>query len=146
MLKEYAFGEGYAEVTKTTRAPLVVASATFPPGSHAHYEQKGGFFGWRAQRTLLDIQSPQPILLGNIRISGLMVDQYSDQIRLTLSADQVIDGWPCAAAAEADIYLTPSGPALQSCWLAAAHAWHGQVVPAGAYVGRNGTDDWTFAQ
>ncbi|MDB5775188.1 MAG: hypothetical protein JWP38_1321 [Herbaspirillum sp.] len=145
--KEYAFGEYTTEVTETTREPLAVAGTVFPAGSRAHYEQTGGFFGWRAQHTLLDIHSARPVWLGTIRIEALTLDRDSDQLTLNLSGDQVLNGWLCAGGEYTLMWTTPKGLQLDSCWLAASREWHGETVPAGTYVSRNGEeDDWLFAQ
>lgn len=143
--EEYAFGDSYTQVTETTGRPLVVAGITFPAGSRAHYEQKGGFFGWHAQRTLLDIHSPHAISLGDVHIDGLKLDPFSEDVTLDLSGDQTIEGWPCAASFGPIMSHAPSGFVLKSCWLTAPREWRGQLIPAGTNVTRSGTD-WIFAQ
>ncbi|CAL8479616.1 hypothetical protein [Caballeronia sp. S22] len=144
-LKGYAFGEFYSEVTETTHEPVSAASATFPPGSRAHYEQTGGFFGWHARRELLDIQNPQPVKLGDLRIDGLKLDRYSAQLHLSLSQNQMLDGWLCAAGEYTIVDATSNGYELNSCWLAAPREWHGKSVPSGTYVSRDGYGGWLFA-
>ncbi|MGS0895425.1 hypothetical protein ACVBGC_23255 [Burkholderia stagnalis] len=133
LLKEYAFGESTSNRTEITTKPMVVLGVTFPPGSRAEYEQTGGLFGWGATRTLETIHGPRPVLLGKVPIDGLIFIKESccDQARAEVSAGTIVDGWPCG---DAMFDLTPAGPALRSCFLAAPLAWHGKQWPAGSYV------------
>lgn len=144
VLKAYVFGDRPTEVTETTHQPLVVADITFPAGSHAKYEQTGGFFGWRSQRKLLAIRSPHPLLLGGAHIDGLWPDQSSDEVvSLEMSEAQTIEGWRCTANFAPQMRRTPSGLVLKTCQLAVPHVWRGQRLPAGTFVSRDGAD-WTF--
>ncbi|MDR0242222.1 MAG: hypothetical protein LBJ65_11535 [Burkholderia sp.] len=132
LLREYALG-GYVERPEVTTQPQEVLGATFPPGSRAVYNGEGGFFGWGAKRTLQSIHSPRPVLLGNVPIDGLIFipENCCDQARAEVSAGTVIDGWPCG---DTMFDLTPAGPALRSCFLAAPVTWHGKPWPAGSFV------------
>jgi hypothetical protein len=146
LLREELFDEQTVQVEETTQGPLTVASATFPAGSVATYEQTGSTFdqrllaGRHTRRVLLEIHSPQPVLLGGIRITGLKLDDGSNDIYVDMDGDQIIDGWTCAAGPFGpELSLTLAGPELRSCWLSAPRQWHGQVVPAGANVSRRVT-------
>ncbi|MCA8233184.1 hypothetical protein [Burkholderia cenocepacia] len=132
LLTEYALG-GYRGRDEVTTKPLVVLGATFPPGSHAVYDGEGGFFGWGAKRTLQSIHAPQSVLLGNVPIDGLIFipESCCDRARAEVTAGTVIDGWPCG---ETNFDLTPAGPAIRSCFLAAPVTWHGKEWPAGSFV------------
>ncbi|WGS52075.1 hypothetical protein LFL96_28130 [Paraburkholderia sp. D15] len=147
LLKSYAFGEFERDVTETTRKPVVVSGATFPPGSQAHYTETGGFLGLGADRTLLDIRSPKPVLLGSIRIDSMKVDSGGDELTVDLSVEQTIDGWLCAGGEYTVVYAEPTGISLYSCWLSQPREWRGKTVPAGTFVSRNGnTGDWLLAE
>ena len=132
LLTEYALG-GYRGRDEVTTKPLVVLGATFPPGSHAVYDGEGGFFGWGAKRTLQSSHAPQSVLLGNVPIDGLIFipESCCDRARAEVTAGTVIDGWPCG---ETNFDLTPAGPAIRSCFLAAPVTWHGKEWPAGSFV------------
>lgn len=132
LLKDYAL-DGYSDRAEITTKPLEVLSVTFPPGSHAVYNGEGGLFGWGAKRTLQSIHSPRPVLLGNVPIDGLIFipENCCDRARAEVSAGAVIDGWPCG---DTNFDLTPAGPALRSCFLAAPVTWHGKQWPAGSFV------------
>ncbi|HDR9573235.1 TPA: hypothetical protein QDC02_007632, partial [Burkholderia stabilis] len=54
-----------------------------------------------------------------------------EQARAEVSAGTVIDGLPCG---DTVFDLTPAGPALRSCFLAAPVTWRGNALPAGFYV------------
>ncbi|AXF25594.1 hypothetical protein CUJ89_34665 [Burkholderia pyrrocinia] len=132
LLKEYAL-DGYSGRDEVTTQPLVVLGATFPPGSHAVYDGAGGFFGWGAKRALQSIHSPHPVLLGNVPIDGLIFipENCCDRARAEVSAGTIIDGLPCG---DAVFDLTPTGPALRSCFMAAPVLWRGNQLVAGSFV------------
>jgi hypothetical protein len=152
LLREELFDEQTVQVEESTRGPITVAGATFPPGSLATYEQTGSMFGQHVlsgrhtRRALLEIHSPSPVLWSEIRITGLKFSEGSNVILFYLEGDQIIDGWSCAAAPFGpELDPTPRGLRLRSCWLSAPRQWHGQLVPAGANVRRVGdTDDWDW--
>lgn len=131
-LWEYAL-DGYTDRPEVTTKPLVVLGVTFPPGSQAHYDGAGGFFGWGAKRTLQSIHGPRPVLLGNVPIDGLIFipENCCDRARAEVSAGTIVDGLPCG---DTMFDLTPAGPALRSCFLTAPVTWHGKQWPAGSYV------------
>lgn len=133
LLKEYAFGEGYAQKTEVTTKPLAVLGVTFPPGSHVEYEQTGGFFGWGADRTLQNISSPHPVMLGHVPITGLLFVQNNccNQVRAQVSEGVTVNGWPCG---DTTFDLTPSGPVLHACFLTTPHTWKGDTYLDGAFV------------
>lgn len=133
LLKEYAFGESTRTVSGITEKPVVVSGVIFPPGSQAEYDQKGGFFGLGADRTLQAIHSPHPVLLGTVPIDGLIFipETCCDQVRAEVSEHTIVDGWPCG---ETTFDITPAGPALRSCFLAAAVNWRGKEYQAGSFV------------
>lgn len=132
LLKDYAL-DGYIDRPEVTTKPMVVFGATFPPGSQARYNGEGGLFGWGAKRTLQSIHGPHPVLLGNVPIDGLIFipENCCEQARAEVSAGTVIDGLPCG---DTVFDLTPAGPALRSCFLAAPVTWRGNALPAGFYV------------
>ncbi|WP_338641563.1 hypothetical protein [Burkholderia pyrrocinia] len=132
LLREYAL-DGYHDREEVTIRSQEVLGVTFPPGSHAVYNGDGRFFGWGAKRTLQSIHSPRPVLLGNVPIDGLIFipENCCDRARAEVSAGTVIDGWPCG---DTNFDLTPAGPALRSCFLAAPVTWHGKQWPAGSFV------------
>ncbi|NTX30502.1 hypothetical protein HT746_25865 [Burkholderia pyrrocinia] len=131
-LAEYAL-DGYTDRPEVTAKPLVVLGVTFPPGSQANYNGAGGLFGWGAKRTLESIHGPRPVLLGNVPIDGLIFipENCCDRARAEVSAGTIVNGWPCG---DAMFDLTPAGPALRSCFLAAPLTRHGKQWPAGSYV------------
>lgn len=136
------FGGSIRFYTEITNKPVEACGVTFPPGSEAKYQQTGGFFGWRAKRTLTDIRSPHPVLLGNIKISGIIyIHNYCPSTaRVILSENQTIDGWPCLAGRDVTITLTPSGQALRLCSLSEPHRWGEKLLPAGTHIIINGTN------
>jgi hypothetical protein len=140
LLKAYAFGESTDEVTELTRQPLTVYGATFPPGSRASYDQSGGFFGWHAERTLLEIHGPGPVLMGKLHIDGFIFIQNNsgNEVRVELSPGEAIDGWPCG---DTTVDLEPNGPVFQSCFLATPYSWHGRLLSAGVFVTTSGPSE-----
>ncbi|MDP9651653.1 hypothetical protein [Paraburkholderia caledonica] len=132
-LKEYAFGEYTSTRTEVTTKSSDVLGVTFPPGSHAEYEQTGGFFSWGANRTLHAIHSPRPVMLGNVSINAMIYipENCCGQVRVEVSENVNINGWSCG---DATFDLTPAGPALRSCFLTAPRRWRGQQYLAGAFV------------
>ena len=133
LLKEIAFGDSMSQKTEVTKKPMVVLGVTFPPGSRTEYDQKGGFFGWHADRTLQAIHSPHSVMLGNVPIDGMIfiANNSPGEVRVEVSAGGTVNGWPCS---DTTLNLTPTGPVLQSCFLAAPHTWHGQQYGEGVFV------------
>jgi hypothetical protein len=138
--KKYVFGDGDIYKSESTREPLAVYGVVFPPGSRIDYVQTGGFFGWHAERTLEHIRSPHPVPLGNLYIDGFMFMRQNsgNTIRLMLSDGQTVDSWPCSSDTTVDI--KHGSPRLSSCFLAAPHMWHGELMPEGAYVMPDGAN------
>ncbi|OWJ57689.1 hypothetical protein [Paraburkholderia caledonica] len=138
-LWEYAFGDYTSFPTVITKKPMEVSGVNFQPGSRAKYEQTGGFFGWGANRVLQEIHSPHPVLLGNVPIDALtfIPNNCCDEVTAEVSENTIVDGWPCG---DARFQLTPAGPALESCFLAAPQMWRGKELPAGYFVNREAMD------
>ena len=134
VVEEIAFGESTTQKTEITKKPMVVLGATFPPGSRAEYDQRGGFLGWHADRTLQAIHSPYPIMLGNIPINGMIyiANNSTGEARVELSPGGNVNGWPCDS--DTMLNLTPTGPTLRSCYLVAPYTWHGKMYPQNTYV------------
>ncbi|MDR3446991.1 MULTISPECIES: hypothetical protein [unclassified Dyella] len=146
LFKSYMFDDYTSEETVTAPKPVLAAGATFPAGSIAHYEVKGSRISLHKQRTLLDVHSDQPVSLGKLRINSIKPDEYSTELQVALSGDQLLDGWPCAGGDYTIVDPEPNGVELRSCWLSAAREWQGQTVAAGTYVTRNGeSNEWLFA-
>lgn len=99
LLKEELFDEHIVRMEETTQGPLAVAGATFPAGSVALYERTGSLFdqyvlhGWHTRRALLEIHISRPILLGNVRITGLRLNGPFNGFYIDLDGEQTIDGW-----------------------------------------------------
>jgi len=141
--KWYAFGDFATDATEVTRESVSVGGAVFPAGSQAHYKQQGGFFGWRAERTLLDVQSSSAVPLGDLYIYRLAID--GDHLQVAMIRGQTLDGWPCASGPYTLVERTPAGYVLEACWLESPREWNGQTVPAGTYVARVGEHEWAFS-
>lgn len=145
LFKEYMFDDYSSEATETAAKPVQAAGATFPAGSIAHYEVKGSRISGHRQHTLLDVRSSQPVQLGKLRINALKLDEYSTELQISLSGDQLLDGWPCAGGEYTIVDPTSTGFELRSCWLSTPREWQGQTVAAGTYVARNGeSNEWLF--
>lgn len=116
ILKEYAVS-GYQSRPELTTKTLEVCGANFPSGSHAKYDGEGGFFGWGAKRTLVEIESPHPIQFGDAFIDKLIfIRDYcsNNEARAIISSGTLIYGLPCKEATFS--YSSTKRPELISCF------------------------------
>jgi hypothetical protein len=116
--------------TEVTKKPVVLAGVTFPVGSTVQYTHTGGGF-WR--RELTGAKSTQPVKLGSLAITGLVLHWPPPSLAtIDLAHAEIIDGWPCSGTVNLDSESEP--PSLFSCHLASARAMGDVVWPAGTYV------------
>ena len=94
---DYLAGHAGDQSQRMATRPVTFAGVTFPPGSRIVYEQTDSS---RWHKRIVQAESDTAVMLGPLKIVGLKQEEYVgyDSVDIALAGDQLIDGWPCAAA------------------------------------------------